>query len=374
MARSFWTMETLAMANTLRLATRKGLLSFDLTDADGPRLARVSFEAEPVTISLRDPRDGTLYAALRHGHFGVKLHRSDDDGATWTEITTPSFPLADSEGDDPADAPSVDMIWCLEVADPEAPGSLWAGTLPGALFRSDDRGETWTLNQGLWTVPERSMWFGGGYDQPGIHSILVDPRDAKKILLAISCGGVWHSADAGATWQLWGEGLRAEYLPPEQAGDKATQDPHRLVRSPSRPNVVWCQHHNGIFRSDDAGRTWREIHGADPAFGFAVAVHPEDPETVWFVPGVKDEHRLPKDRRMVVHRTRDGGQSFDVLANGLPDPSFDLVFRHALAVDATGRRLAMGSTTGNLWLTSDGGESWQLLSAHLPTVYQVTFE
>ncbi|MEL7061366.1 MAG: exo-alpha-sialidase, partial [Acidobacteriota bacterium] len=108
-----------------------------------------------------------------------------------------------------------------------------------------------------------------------------------------------------------------------------------------------------------------------PSFGFAVAVDPEDADIAWFVPAVRDEHRLPADQRLVVHRTRDGGQTFETIAEGLPDPSFDLIFRHALAVDSGGDRLVMGSTTGNLWTSADAGSTWTLRSGHLPTVYQL---
>lgn len=135
------------------------------------------------------------------------------------------------------------------------------------------------------------------------------------------------------------------------------------------------QHHCGIFRSTDAGRTWNQITAAQPsAFGFAVAVHPEHPRTAWFVPAVKDACRVPVDGRFVVTRTRDGGESFDVLSEGLPTPpAWDLVFRHGLAIDETGEELAMGSTTGGLWFSANQADTWQCLSEHLPPVNAVCF-
>ena len=138
---------------------------------------------------------------------------------------------------------------------------------------------------------------------------------------------------------------------------------------------MWIQHHNGIFRSDDAGRTWTECLGVKPSsFGFAVAVHPKDPDTAWFVPEIKDERRIPADGRFVVTRTRDGGKSVQVLANGLPaEPSYDIVYRHALDVDASGDDLAMGSTTGGVWISQDQGDSWSLAAARFPPVYAVRF-
>lgn len=353
------------------VASRKGLLRFR-DQGSGWRLERESFLGEPVTAVLADPRDGALYAALRHGHFGVKLHRSDDEGRSWTELPAPAFPAVESADDK---APAVDMVWTLAAGAPSEPGVLWAGVLPAALFRSDDRGESWRLVEGLWTVPERALWFGGGYDLPGIHSIHADPRDGRRLTVGISCGGVWTSGDGGAGWTLAGRGLRAEYMPPDSANDLAVQDPHRLAHCAAAPDTVWCQHHNGIFRSEDGGRNFAEIAAVAPsAFGFAVAAHPRDPLTAWFVPAVKDECRVPVGGRLVVTRTTDGGRSFQALGRGLPESgSYDLIYRHALDVDAAGRRLAMGSTTGNLWIGEDGGDGWVLVSAHLPPIAQVAF-
>lgn len=358
------------MSDILHVASRKGLFRFAHGDG-GWTAGKPAFLGEPVSAVLTDRRDGAIYAALNLGHFGVKLHRSDDAGETWTEIAAPAF-AAGPEGDEKA--PSVTMIWTLAAGGTDEPGVIWAGTLPGALFLSRDRGASWSLNEALWARPERANWFGGGYDSSGVHSILVDPRDSRAITVGISCGGVWRTEDGGLSWIQGGHGLRAAYLPPEQAFDPVSQDPHRLAACAAAPDVVWCQHHNGVFRSQDRGQTFTEITAAVPsAFGFAVSAHPADPATAWFVPAVKDETRVPVDARMVVSRTHDGGEQFEVSSDGLPAPSFDLVYRHALDVDAAGRRLAMGSTTGNLWVSDDGGRGWTGVSTHLPPIAQVAF-
>ncbi|NIA67515.1 exo-alpha-sialidase [Pelagibius litoralis] len=360
------------MTEDLLVATRKGLFAVDSAGAEGaPRC--LGFLGDPVSAVLHDRRDGTLYAALNLGHFGSKLHRSEDFGATWKELPLPAF--AQAAPGNGADAPSVTFIWTLEPGGDDQAGRLWAGTLPGALFRSDDRGETWQLVEALWNQPSRSDWFGGGYDEPGIHSIVVDPRDSRRLTVGISCGGVWLSEDDGATWQIGGKGLAADYMPPDRRDDPSIQDPHRLAFCAAAPETLWCQHHCGIFRSDDGGRTFVSIDNVRPSgFGFAVAAHPADPKTAWFVPAVKDECRVPVDGCFVVTRTRDGGDSFETLTRGLPETTaFDLVYRHAFSVDDRGERLAMGSTTGALWLGRDGGESWSLLSGHLPPINQVVF-
>ncbi|MFC3078317.1 WD40/YVTN/BNR-like repeat-containing protein [Phenylobacterium terrae] len=357
------------MSDRLLVSTRKGLIEVR-RNGGGWGHAKAHFLGSPVSAALKDARDGTLYAALDLGHFGVKLHRSDDDGASWTEVAVPSYEGV-GEGED---APSLKLIWCLEPGGADQPGVLWAGTLPGGLFRSEDRGESWTLIRSLWDDPRREQWFGGGYDQPGIHSISVDPRNSSAVSVAVSCDGVWETRDGGQTWTLGGQGMRAKYLPPEQAGDPTTQDPHRMVRCKAAPDSYWVQHHNGVFRSRSGIDGWEELKVPPSSFGFAVAVHPDDPDCAWFVPAVKDEFRYPVDQKLVVTRTRDGGQSFEVLSEGLPqDASYDLVYRHGLEIDATGERLAMGSTTGGLWVTENGGEAWSGLPARLPPIYAVRF-
>jgi hypothetical protein len=227
----------------------------------------------------------------------------------------------------------------------------------------------------LWDDPRRIQWSGGGADYAGLHSICVDPRNSDHVLVAISTGGVWATEDGGATWELRGKGLRAEYMPPEQANDPLHQDVHRITRCAASPDTVWLQHHNGVFLSRDGARTFTEITNVSPAvFGFGVAVHPAKPDTAWFVPATKDEKRIPVEGKVVVARTRDGAKTFEVLRKGLPQAhAYDLALRHAFTIDRSGDRLAFGSTTGSLWVTEDGGDSWQTVAEHLPPVYAVTF-
>ncbi len=203
--------------------------------------------------------------------------------------------------------------------------------------------------------------------------ICVDPRSPERIVIAVSTGGIWASEASGATWSQRGEGMRAEHVPPELVHDPIAQDVHCLMQSPSAPDRMWVQHHNGIFVSSDAGRTFTEIHHAGPSvFGFPVVVHPRNPDTAWFVPGIKDEKRIPVDGRLVVTRTRDGGKNFDVLDRGLPrDHAYDVVWRHALGSDDTGDRLAFGSTTGNLYITENLGDDWTCVSNTLPPIHAV---
>lgn len=370
------------MAPKILVATRKGL--FTLAQ-NGQRNApwiieRVDFLADNVSVVLADKRSGKLYAALDHGHFGAKIHRADGPGAEWTETPAPAYP------EKPETATELDMwgnpipwstvrVWGLETGGKDEPGVLWCGTIPGGLFRSEDNGDSWQIIDTLWRHPKRVEWMGGGADLPGIHSICVDPRNSKTVRVAVSTGGIWMTRDIGKTWDNPGTGMWQDHAPDEQKFNPNGQDCHRLAQSPSAPDRLWVQHHNGIFRSDDGGVTWSECLDVKPSsFGFAVAVHPKDPDTAWFVPGIKDEKRIPSDGKFVVTRTRDGGKTFETMSKGLPNvPAYDLVYRHGLDVSESGNDIVIGSTTGGVWVSSDQGDSWSEANVRFPPVYAVRF-
>jgi hypothetical protein len=364
------------MSETLLVSTRKGLFVLE-RGARGWGVARHAFLGDNLALGLCDARDGRWYAALDLGHFGAKLQCTDDRGASWRELGVPAYAEDDVvfAGDGKERKPAtLQKLWALAAGGADQPGRLWCGTIPGGLFRSDDGGASWQLMRGLWDRPEREQWFGGGYDAPGIHSICIDPRDPRRIAIALSSGGVWHSDDDGASWSQQAQGMRAAYMPPDRADDPNIQDVHQMVRCAAAPDTFWAQHHNGVFVREGSA-PWREIADVPPSvFGFAVAVHPRDPRTAWFVPAIKDERRVPVDGALVVSRTRDGGASFEVLRGGLPQQhAYDLVYRHGLAIDPSGERLAFGSTTGGCWISEDQGDTWQALDARLPPVHAITF-
>ncbi len=360
-------------SNTLLLATRKGLFVVDNATTQ-PRISAPLFAGEPLSFVLVDPRQGDWYVALRLGHFGIKLKKSSDRGAQWIDLAAPAFPVKPTQGSLASDATpwSVDTIWTLAAGGADQKDVLWAGCIPAGLFRSADGGLSWQLIDSLWHDERRLKWFGGGYDQAGIHSILVNPRDSQHLTVAVSCGGVWQSFDAGQQWTLIGKGQTASYVPEELAADLNSQDPHSISGCKVQPEVMWMQHHCGMFRSENSGVDWQAL--APPAgfgvgFGFAVAADPNNPARAWYVPAVADTHRYAIDGALCVLRTDDAGKSFEVLRDGLPQQqAWQLVYRHALAVHGDARSLALATTTGAAWISPDAGDHWVALPAQFPPV------
>jgi photosystem II stability/assembly factor-like uncharacterized protein len=358
------------MHNTLLIGTRKGFIAYQFKNKRW-QVENLSFEGVPVSIAYADNRNGTWWAALDHGHWGVKLHRSADRGKSWTEVSAPAFP----EGEEIKDGikATTRYIWAMANGGNSSQKRLWLGTDPGGLFVSEDAGEHFELVPSLWNHPSRKThWMGGGRDQPGIHSIVVDPRDENHIYIGISCAGVFETTDGGKSWNVRNKGLIAPFLP-DPASDIG-HDPHLLVAAANNPDVLWQQNHCGIFRSTDGAKNWEDISETNgPArFGFGIAVADDNPEQAWVCPANSDETRTAVKGALCVCRTDDGGKNWKMLRKGLPQENcFDIVYRHALA--SSGDAVAFGSTTGNLFFSADRGESWQTLNNYLPMVYSVQF-
>lgn len=354
--------------NNLLLGTRKGLVIYK-KDKNEWKHSGVHFLGIPVSLTFVDDRTDTWWACLDHGHWGVKLHRSINQGNDWEEIEAPKIP----EGEEIKDGvpATVTYIWAFTHGGVDKPGVLYLGTDPGALFKSQDNGDSWQLVRSLWEHPTRKkQWFGGGRDNPGIHSIMVDPRDSNHIYIGISCAGVFETNDNGKSWNPRNKGMNADFLPDPTS--EIGQDPHLVVMSPSNPDVMWNQNHCGIYMTRDGSKNWEAVHqeGGLAYFGFAIAVHQTDPEMAWIIPGISDGVRVAVDQALCVCRTNDGGKTWNDHRKGLPQENcYDIVYRHCLDID--GDSLVFGSTTGNVYISNDLGESWELLSSDLPMVYSV---
>ena len=358
------------MTPTLLLGTRKGFISYRYRNGHWD-MENLSFEGVPVSIAYEDTRSGTWWAALDHGHWGVKLHRSKDRGQTWEEVTAPAYPQGEEIKDGVKAATR--YIWSIANGGKSFPSRLWIGTDPGGLFASEDAGDHFDLVRSLWDHPSRKQhWMGGGRDQPGIHSVVVDPRNENHVYVGISCAGVFETHDSGKTWHIRNKGLRADFLPDPES--EVGHDPHILVAAPTDPDILWQQNHCGIFRSIDGARNWEDISQAEgPArFGFALAIADDDPGQAWVCPANSDTTRTAIKGALCVCRTDDGGKNWKTLRKGLPQENcFDIVYRHAFA--GSGDAVAFGTTTGNLFFSPDRGESWQTLNNYLPMVYSVQF-
>ncbi len=357
-------------AKNLLLGTRKGLIQYQKNGSSWIH-SKTDFLGIPVSLTFVDSRTDTWWACLDHGHWGVKLHRSVDMGKTWEEVEAPKF----EEGYEVKEGvpANVSYIWAMTHGGDDNPGTLFTGTDPGALFKSTDNGDSWQLVESLWDHPTRKdQWFGGGRDNPGIHSIVVDPRDSDHIQVGISVAGVFKSVDGGKSWNPSNKGLSADFLP--DPNSEVGQDPHLLIRAPSNPEVLWQQNHCGIFVSRDDSKNWtkvsqdKEVGPAD--FGFAIAVHEQKANMAWVAPGISDEVRIAVDQALCICRTDDYGETWTELRNGLPQENcFDIVYRHAM--DISGDSLVFGTTTGNAFYSDDLGESWKRLSSELPMIYSV---
>lgn len=386
------------MSEALLVGTRKG--TFMVEKSGGrwkPRLA--GHAGVGVNFVARDPGRGTLWAALGHGHWGAKLSRSTDGGATWEDAPQVAYPegarhylppppseTGPGEGKPTIKPATLHKLWTMAFG---ADGRMYLGTIPGGLFISDDGGESFELCRGLWDHESRggdlwegegtgtTMWYGTpaaeGEFSPGLHSVVCDPNDPAHLYVAISTAGVLESTDGGDTWAVRNKGLVMDYAP-DPTAEWAGHDPHYMALCSAQPDHIWQQNHCGVFFSSDGARTWRQVDAKEQGvhFGFPVAVDDRDGQTAWLVPGVADMQRMAIDGGLFVARTEDGGQSWTQLREGLPqEGAYDVVYRHAL--HNKGDLLAFGSTTGNLYLSEDRGESWQTVANNLPPVYSVRF-
>jgi hypothetical protein len=262
----------------------------------------------------------------------------------------------------------VARVWQLQPAGDAQPDTVYAGVEPAALFRSDDAGESFRLDEALWEHPHRAQWQPGGGGLC-LHTVVPDPSGGPRLAVAVSAAGFYRTLD-GRTWEAANRGIRPPFLPdpPPEFG----QCVHKVDRHPSEPDVLFLQHHWGVYRSDDFGDQWEEV-GADAlpsTFGFPVVADPQRPGTAYVLPLTSDEFRCTPDGRPRVYRTTDRGETWAALAGGLPQGDAWLtVLRDGFAADGlapTG--LYFGTRTGEVFASADGGESWRELARHLPPV------
>ncbi|OEJ37798.1 glycosyl hydrolase [Streptomyces agglomeratus] len=347
----------------LTVGTRKGLFIGRRRGGewqiDGPH-----FTAQAVYSVAIDTR-GAVPRLLVGGdslHWGPSVFHSDDLGATWVEPKQPAVKFPDYTDT------SLERVWQLRPAGAEAPGVVYAGTEPAALFRSEDRGESFELVRPLWEHPTRSRWVPGGGGE-GLHTIITDPRDAGAVTVAVSTAGVFRSLDGGASWSPSNKGVSAVFLP--DPNPEFGQCVHKIAQDAADPDRLYLQNHWGVFRSDDAGANWADIGAGLPStFGFAAAAHPHRADTAYVFPITADSDRVPAGNKCRVYRTADAGGSWEPLSAGLPpEPHYGTVLRDALCTDdADPAGVYFGNRNGELFASADDGDSWRMLASHLPDV------
>jgi hypothetical protein len=323
------------------------------------------FAGHEVYAACIDQRAGSprLLAGAASAHWGPSVSRSDDLGRTWSEPDEPPVRF-------PPDADAaVERVWQLAPGRDDEPDTVWAGVSPAALFRSEDGGRRFELVRGLWDHPHRPQWQPGGGGLC-LHTILLHPADPDRMWVAISTGGVYRTDDGGATWRPRNAGIGAPFLPGDEPPEFG-QCVHKVAMHPARPDTLFLQHHWGVYRSDDAGDAWTDVGAGLPSdFGFPVLVHPGEPETVYVLPLESDAVRLTPEGRCRLYRSHDGGGSWEALAAGLPqEQAWITVLRDGMTTDGMDPAgIYVGTRTGELYASADGGERWRLLQDHLPPV------
>jgi hypothetical protein len=324
------------------------------------------FRGEAVYALLHDTRAGRgrTFAATNSMHWGPTLRTSDDNAATWSEPgpQTVRFPAESGR--------ALAQIWQIAPGRPTEPNVFYCGVEPAALFESRDGGNSWEPNKGLLNHEHQPKWQPGGGGLC-LHTIVLDPNNPRRMAIAMSTGGVYRSDDGGKSWRARNAGVRAQFLPEEQRYPEFGQCVHKVVHHPSRPERLFLQNHWGLYRSDDWGDSWHDIANGVPSdFGFAMQMHPHDPDTVYIVPIEADMFRATPEAKLRVYRTKNAGASWQPLTKGLPQhDAYENVLRDALTADSfDSAGIYFGTRSGKLFASRDEGDSWEELADGLPPI------
>jgi photosystem II stability/assembly factor-like uncharacterized protein len=345
------------MAALLSVGTRKGLFLLRGEAGDGRwELEGPFLPGWSVNHALVDPRDGALYACTNNWVYGGTFHRSDDMGKTWER--TEELGLPEESG------LKLAATWHVEPGRASEPGRLWLGGDPGVLFRSDDKGVSWDVNNGILEHPTREQW------QPGAggmctHSIQVADG---SLYVGISAAGAFRSDDDGESWTPINKNVAAEFMPEHYP--PVGQCVHKLLAHPKQSERLWQQNHCGVYRSDDRGDSWERLegNGLPSGFGFPLALDADDPDVAYVIPEESAENRVTAEGRLGVYRTGDGGASWELWSDGLPDQAWVAVLREGFAADANS--LYFGTQSGSVWAAPRSG-GWTEAVRDLPPILSV---
>lgn len=300
--------------------------------------------------------------ASTQSYWGTLLRYTDDFGKSWTNPREAPIRF-------PADTGvSLKNIWQISLGRSEEPHALYCGVEPAALFETGDAGETWSLVRGLFDHPHRPRWMPGNGGL-ALHTILLDPVNKQRLYVAISAGGVYRTEDGGLTWTAQNSGIRAMFMPGKYP--EFGQCVHKIAMHPTRPERLFLQNHWGLYRSDDCAENWTDIANGVPSdFGFAMVMHPKDPDSVYVIPVESDQFRCTCDGRLRVYRTRNAGASWEPLSRGLPQKrAYETVLRDAMTADSLDPvGIYFGTRSGQLFASRDEGRTWQKILEGLPPV------
>jgi len=363
-------------------------------DVSGPHFA--GWELYHLKGSPVDPN--RIYASQTSGWFGQIIQRSDDGGKTWIQPGTPpgeqnpqqgpqkgesnkfvyntspekgGKPLTTHQWYDGTQHPwEFKRVWHIEpsLTDPD---TVYAGVEDAAIFKSTNGGKSWEEMPGLRGHGTGPKW------QPGaggmcLHSIVLDPKDPKRMYIAISAAGAFRTDDGGKSWKPINKGLKSQFIPDPNA--EVGHCVHHIAAHPARPNVLFMQKHWDVMRSDDAGDSWHEVSGNLPTdFGFVIDVHAHEPETIYVVPIKSDGEHFPPEGKLRVYRSRTGGNEWEPLTKGLPQSDcYVNILRDAMAVDSLDKcGIYFGTTGGQVYASNDAGDNWAPIVRNLPAVFSV---
>ena len=379
------------------VGTRKG--AFILTSdgkrqnwqVNGPLFA--GWEIYHMKGSPVDP--DRIYASQTSGWFGQLIQRSSDGGKTWEtpgggmEPWTPGEmpktpnkfvydtsaetgkPMTTHQFYDGKPHPwEFKRVWHMEpsLSDPD---KVYAGVEDAAIFESTDGAKSWHELSGLRGHGTGPNW------QPGaggmcLHTILIDPKNPKRIYIAISAAGAFRTDDGGKTWKPINKGLYSKYIPNPTA--EVGHCVHRIALHPSRPDVLYMQKHWDVMRSNNAGDQWEKVSGNLPTdFGFVIDVHAHEPETIYVVPIKSDSEHFPLEGKLQVFRSRTGGNEWEPLTKGLPQKDCYVdILRESMDVDSLDKcGIYFGTTGGQVYASADAGDTWSAIVHDLPPVLSV---
>ncbi|ABF39205.1 conserved hypothetical protein [Candidatus Koribacter versatilis Ellin345] len=360
----------------LLVGTKKG--AFVLTsdgkrekwDVAGPHFS--GWEMYHLKGSPADPN--RIYASQTSGWFGQQVQRSDDGGKTWNPVGNKfiydGVPGTHQWYDGTPHPWDFKRVWHFEpsLTDPD---TVYAGVEDAAIFKTNDAGQTWTELPGLRNHSTGNKWTPGAGGM-GLHTIILDPTNDKRIWIAISAAGAFRTDDGGATWKPINKGLTSKYIPDPDA--EIGHCIHHMAMHPKKPGTLFMQKHWDVLRSDNSGDLWTRVSGNLPTdFGFVIDVNANEPETIYVVPIKSDEHHYPMDGALKVYRSKSGGNEWEPLTKGLPQQNcYVNVLRDAMSVDQLDKcGIYFGTTGGQVYASNNAGDSWQAIVHDLPAVYSV---